>query len=82
MQLESLQVPLFDAMESIELLSTLSQIPIVPNSDESHQAAQIAKEFEYLPLALEQAAGYVREVVGDFASFLDYYHKNHTDIHC
>ena len=34
-----------------------------------------------MPLGIEQAAAYVREVAGDFATFLDDYHKNHKDVH-
>ena len=78
---EGLEVSLLDATDSVDLLSTLSSIDILPNSNESRQAAQIVQELGYLPLAIEQAAAYVREVSGNFASFLNYYHENHTAIH-
>src|SRR5277367_4233920 len=38
---EGLEVPLLDATDSIDLLSTLSNIAIAPNSTKSEQAAQI-----------------------------------------
>ena len=78
---EGLEVPLLDAADSIDLLSTLSNITITTHSIESDHAVQIVQELGYLPLAIEQAAAYVREVAGDFATFLDDYHKNHTDVH-
>jgi len=78
---EGIEVPLFDPAESVELLCTLSMIDNITCSSESVQAAQIIKELGYLPLAIEQAAAYVREVVGDFTTFLDDYKKNHRDVH-
>ena len=72
---EGLEVPLLDATDSIDLLCTLSNIDIIANSPESVQAAQIVEELGYLPLGIEQAAAYVREVAGDFATFLEHYHK-------
>src|SRR5271154_3780781 len=78
---EGLEVPLLDATDSVDLLSTLSNITIIANSIESDQAARIVHKLGYLPLGIEQAAAYVREVAGDFASFLDDYHKNHTQVH-
>ena len=78
---EGLEVPLLDASDSVELLSTMSNIIIIPNSIESEQAAQIVHELGYLPLGIEQAAAYVREVSGNFASFLDDYHINHTHVY-
>ena len=47
---EGLEIPLLDAVDSIELLSTLSNIDIMPNSPESVQAAEIVQELGYLPL--------------------------------
>ena len=78
---EGLEVPLLDTADSIELLSTLSNIEIIPNSHESVQASQIVEELGHLPLGIEQAAAYVREVAGNFAIFLDDYHENHKDVH-
>ena len=78
---EGLEVPLLDVADAIDLLSTLSNIDIVTGSPESAEAAQIVQELGYLPLAIEQAAAYVREVAGNFANFIDEYHNNHKDVH-
>jgi hypothetical protein len=78
---EGMELPLLDATDSVDLLSTLSNITVMANSTESGQAAQIVQELGYLPLGIEQAAAYVREVAVDFATVLDDYHKNHTDVH-
>jgi tetratricopeptide (TPR) repeat protein len=79
---EGLEVPLLDPADSIELLSTLSNITIVENSQaESVQADQIVQELGYLPLGIEQAAAYVREIAGDFTTFLADYNKSHKDVH-
>jgi len=40
------------------------------------QVARIVEELGCLPLAIEQAAAFVREFASDFATFLDDYHKN------
>ena len=73
---EPLQVPLFDMEESVELLSTLSNIDTSSDSEKRKQAEAIISELEYLPLAIEQAAAYVREVTGDFITYREEYAKN------
>ena len=66
--------------ESVELLSTLSNIAISSDSEERKQAEIIIKELEYLPLAIEQAAAYVREVTGDFVTYREEYAKNRKEL--
>ena len=78
---EGLEVPLLDPEDSVDLLSTLSNISLTTNSPQSTQASQIVQELGYLPLGIEQAAAYVREVAGDFATFLVDYDKNRKDVH-
>ena len=78
---EGLEVPLLDPEDAIDLLSALSNITIVPNSPESQQAGQIIEKLGYLPLGIEQAAAYVREVAGDFVAFLKDYDENRKDLH-
>jgi tetratricopeptide (TPR) repeat protein len=75
---EGLEVPLLDPADSVDLLSTLSNIS---NSSQSTQANRIVQELGYLPLGIEQAAAYVREVAGDFVTFLADYDKNRKDVH-
>jgi tetratricopeptide (TPR) repeat protein len=77
---EPFQVPLFNMEESVELLSTLSNIVISSDSEERKQAEVIIRELEYLPLAIEQAAAYVREVTGDFATYREEYANNHREL--
>ncbi len=40
------------------------------------EAAEIVKELGYLPLAIEQASAYIREVSKDIAKYLPHYRKN------
>jgi tetratricopeptide (TPR) repeat protein len=78
---EPLEVPLLGPNGSIELLSTLSKITVQPDSPEEHQAAEIVRKLGYLPLAIEQAAAYVREVTADFSTFLKEYEQNHKKLY-
>jgi hypothetical protein len=59
---QGMEVPLFDESESIDLLSLLSGVPTPPNSPEIELARQIVKELGYLPLAISQAAAYIKQV--------------------
>lgn len=78
---EGLEVPLLDHMDAISLLSNLSGIVVTPGSPEFSQADEIVKELGYLPLAIEQAAAFVREVTGDFAAYREEYQQNHKDLY-
>ena len=78
---EPLEVPLLGPNDSVDLLSTLSKIIVQPDSPEEHQAAEIVRKLEYLPLAIEQAAAYVREVTADFSAFLEEYERDHKKLH-
>lgn len=78
---EGVEVPLFSVDESIELLSTLSKFPIPPASEERTRAEQIVLELGFLPLAIEQAAAFVREVTGDLEGFWKEYQRDHRDIY-
>ena len=50
---------------------------VQPDSAEEHQAAEIVRKLGYLPLAIEQAAAYVREVTAGFSAFLEECERNH-----
>jgi len=78
---EPLEVPLLGPNDSIDLLSTLSRITVQPDSPEEHQAAEIVRKLGYLPLAIEQAAAYVREVTADFSAYLEEYERNREKLH-
>ena len=73
---EGLEVPLFDHKEALSLLSIRSKIEILPNSPEEEQAVMIVKELYYLPLAIAQAAAYIRVIAGEFAAYREEYHKD------
>jgi len=78
---EGLEIPILNSADSVELLRTLSGITIRSNSLESEQATYIVRELGYLPLGIAQAAAYVREVAGDFDSFLDDYQTIRREIY-
>lgn len=72
---EGLEVPLLDNEEAVELLVKLSKVPT------SEDAVRIVDELGYLPLAIEQAAAYVREVARDFTRYRTEYHRNRKELH-
>jgi tetratricopeptide (TPR) repeat protein len=78
---EPLEVPLLDQEESVDLLSTLSNISLPPESNEMEAARRIVKELGYLPLAIEQAAAYIREVTGSIPAYSLAYQKNRQELH-
>ena len=77
---EPLEVPVFGAEDAVELLLTLSGITVQRKSVEETEASNIVKTLGYLPLAIEQAASYIREVTGNLLTFSQEYSENHRDI--
>src|SRR5277367_666123 len=78
---ESLEVPLLDAEDSIDLLFTLSTVESNPLSGQQKEEARlIVEELGYLPLAILQAASFIREVTGSLSTYLDEYHKNRREL--
>lgn len=77
---EPLEVPLFDKSDAINLLSTLSDIPISSPVSEK-KAREIVEELGNLPLAIAQAAAYVREVSRDFTVYHEEYIQNRKELH-
>lgn len=75
-----IEVPVLDLEDAIALLSTLSNIEVLPQSTQRKEAEEILKESGYLPLAIEQAAAYIREVTGEFTGYLNDYRENHKDL--
>jgi tetratricopeptide (TPR) repeat protein len=78
---EPLEVPLLDQEDSVLLLSTLSNICLLPESKEMEDARGIVRELGYLPLAIEQAAAYIREVTGSIPAYSLAYQKNRRELH-
>ena len=79
---EGLEVPLFGEVEALELLHTLSDIPLKSDKpdDASPEAHEIIKELDCLPLGIAQAAAFVQKISGDFRTFLDDYKENRKEV--
>jgi tetratricopeptide (TPR) repeat protein len=67
------EVPLFKEADSVALLSSLSGIPILPDSEQEKAAQQIVKELGNLPLAISQAGAYIKQKSGGFTPYLEHY---------
>ena len=78
---EGIEVPLLESDDAVDLLSILSTIAIAPNSPEKIHADKIIQNLGNLPLAIEQAAAYVREAAGNLATFLEEYDKSSKELH-
>jgi tetratricopeptide (TPR) repeat protein len=50
------------------------------DKNESDAAEELAKELDYLPLALEQAAAYIRQLKGSFPDYLNSYSKRGLEL--
>jgi tetratricopeptide (TPR) repeat protein len=75
---EGLRVGVLDPDEAVELLIVRSTLGSVYYSSlkAKAEAAQIVKELGFLPLAIEQASAYIREVSKDIFKFLPRYKDN------
>jgi len=74
---EGLKVDQLDEDEAVELLLLRSGIrEPTEKAPARPEAAKIVKELGYLPLAIEQAAAYIREVLRDLSKFLPLYLKD------
>ena len=76
---EGLQVSVYDVDDATELLLTRlgSQVRAVGETEEGKiECIEIVKELGYLPLAIEQAAAYIREVSKDLFQFLPSYKRD------
>jgi tetratricopeptide (TPR) repeat protein len=73
-----LEVPLPGMSEGLEMLYKLSGL----ESDfQTAEAENVVRELDKLPLAIEQAGSYVREVKRSFVGFLDDYYTRRKDLH-
>lgn len=73
-----LEVPLLEVEESIELLCHLSKMdPKVHRIS----AKEVVEELQYLPLAIEQVASYVRNVTTYFTIYLADYRRRRSELH-
>jgi tetratricopeptide (TPR) repeat protein len=78
---QGVEVPLLDSEAAVHLLSTLSGIAIPSNSPEQNAAESIVQRLDCLPLAIEQAGAFIRQVTRDYALFLESYEKNRKELH-
>jgi tetratricopeptide (TPR) repeat protein len=71
---EGLEVGVLDVAEAMQLLLTRAKVGSVGETSEGKdEAAKIVKELGFLPLAIEQAAAYIREASHDIFQFLPGY---------
>ena len=77
---KGLEVTLLHPKEAAELFLIRSRISVI-GPREKEEAAIIVDKLGYLPLAIEQAAAYIREVSQNVFSFLNDYEKNMKDLH-
>ena len=70
---QSLELLLFDESDSVALLSSLAGLTSPPNPEENESLHRIAKELGNLPLAISQAAAYIKQVLGSFHRYLKLY---------
>jgi len=78
---QGIEVLLFNKAEAIELLVSLSTISVASDQNELGAAETIVHELGYLPLAIVQAAAFVKEVTKDFGSFLQQYQADRLELH-
>ena len=76
-----LEVDVLDGDDAVELLSIRSGIQGDQVSRNKLEAEEIVREVGCLPLAIEQAAAYIREVSKDIFKFLPSYRKNRKRHH-
>jgi tetratricopeptide (TPR) repeat protein len=71
---EGLEVGVLEIAEATQLLLTRAKVgPVGETSKGKDEAAKIVKELGFLPLAIEQAAAYIREASHDIFQFLPGY---------
>jgi tetratricopeptide (TPR) repeat protein len=75
-----LEVPLMSVNESIEMLYALSEMTSESDTVDP-MAEKIVQELGYLPLAIGQAAAFIREVTRSFKTFLSDYRTHRRELH-
>jgi tetratricopeptide (TPR) repeat protein len=75
---EGLEVSLLSPDDSQRLLITLSKVK--PSATEQDLISTIVEDLGRLPLAIEQAASYIKQITRSFAAFHEQYQKNHHDV--
>ena len=75
---KGIEIPLLNLEEALHLLYSISDVTV---STERQEAQLVCKKLGLLPLAIEQAAIYVRVVVKSFQTFLEQYEQNQKNLH-
>ena len=73
---KGLEVGEFDVDEAVDLLLIRAEVEIGEESDGKAEAREIVKELGYLPLAIEQAAAFIREASRNLSHYLTSYREN------
>lgn len=73
---EGVRVPVLDHVDAVTMLIAYSGIPIWPGTREQEAADLIVMELGYLPLAIQQAGSYIREVTRSFVDYRNKYQSN------
>ena len=68
---QGLEVPVLDKEEAIQLLSTVSGVSLPRESPSREQGEWIVKELGNLPLAVDHAAMYIRQVCGGLEAYIN-----------
>ena len=80
-QAQALEVGVLDDDDAVELLSIRSSGCFTDSPQCKAEAEEIVREVGCLPLAIEQAAAYIREMSKDIFKFLPSYRKNRKRHH-
>ena len=79
---EGLEIGVLDLQEAVDLLYLRSRLTGVNRTRQRQtEAERIVQELGRLPLAIEQAGAYIREVSKDIFKFLPSYRKNRQKYH-
>jgi tetratricopeptide (TPR) repeat protein len=78
---EGLQVEVLDVTDATNLLFLRSHVGTVETPDGKAEAIEIVKELGFLPLAIEQAAAYIREASKNVFKFLPNYRNSRMTHH-
>src|SRR5579859_7682900 len=76
---EGLEIIPMNSTESVSLLLTLSKFQDDPKEEVTLEAGKIVVELGHLPLAIEQAAAYIRSSQ-DIFEYLSAYHQNRKEL--
>ena len=72
---EGVQVPVLDHADAVILLSIYANIAYQPMTADGWAADELVQSLGYLPLAIQQAGSYVREVAKSFVTYQQEYNR-------